>query len=120
MEDVGYSYGIAIAKNDRKLQEALQKNENIDQEIIHQYITLKDFSTKCSDKFKDEVINLLQERNLYLQNKLPNKENQNRALLVVLEYLNSLDRSETKSHMKEILANVSLLDREIITLQKII
>ena len=120
MEDFRDSYGIAIAKNDKKLQTILQGKDNNDRDIMNQYMILKDFSTKCSDTFRDDVINLLQERNAYLQNKLLNKENQNRALLVVLEYLNALDNKDSKSHMKHILTTITSLDREIATLQQVI
>ena len=120
MEDIRDSYGIAIAKNDKKLQTILRGKDNNDQEIINQYIILKDFSSKCSDSFRDDVINLLMEQNAYLQNKLRNKENQNRALLVVLDYLNTLGKQDSNSHMKDILNTISTLDREIASLQKII
>jgi len=120
MEDIRDSYGIAIAKNDKKLQTILRGKDNNDQEIINQYIILKDFSSKCSDSFRDDVINLLMEQNAYLQNKLRNKENQNRALLVVLDYLNTLGKQDSNSHMKDILNTISTLDREIASLQQII
>jgi hypothetical protein len=115
------SYGVSVAKYDMKIKKLLQDIANDEEIKIKQYIDLKEFLPKCSERYKKDIILLLDERKLYLQYKIQDKERQIEALLKVLDYLNTLEKNkQCKTHIQEILDKITELQNEITMLRTII
>ena len=107
------SLGGTVAKEDNTIKEAIKRMIDLEDNIIKQYQKLKEFQPTCNDSLRTDFEKILEEHRLFLEYKLIAKEKQNNALLVLLEYLNTLDKKEKKMHIDETLVKMKSLDNEI-------
>jgi hypothetical protein len=118
---MAHSFGGSIAKYDIEIKDILRRNADNEQNYIDQYIVLKEFMPKSGKSYKKDLLQILEQRNLELKYKLQIKERQNEALLVVLEYLNTLVKNKhCKLTIQEIVDKITLLENEIKMLRNII
>lgn len=117
---MAFSFGGSIAKYDKDIDKILEENTNIERTAIEQYKTLKQFIPQRDSSYKNNLLKLLEQRNLDLKNKLEIKEKQNEALLTVLEYLNTLEKKQCKLNIQELIDKIILLENEIAVLRNII
>ena len=115
------SFGATVASYDMKIKKKLDEITSSEDNIIKQYKILKEFLPKCSESYKKDLILILDERKLYLQYRLQDRERQNDALMKVLDYLNPLEKkTHCKLHIQEIFNKTTLLQNEITMLRSII
>ena len=107
------SLGGTVAKEDNTIKEALKKMIDLEDNIITQYQKLKEIEPTCNESLRTDFEKILEEHRLFLEYKLVAKEKQNDALLVLLDYLNTLDKKEKKMHINETLVKMESLENEI-------
>ena len=107
------SLGGTVAKEDNTIKEALKRMIDLEDNVLNQYQKLKEIEPTCNDSLRTDFEKLLEEHRLFLEYKLIAKEKQNDALLVLLEYLNTLDKKEKNMHIDETLVKMKSLDNEI-------
>jgi polyhydroxyalkanoate synthesis regulator phasin len=115
------SFGGSIAKYDMEITKILQETADNEKNNITNYIALKEFTQQGGKKYNKELLQILESRNLELKYKLENKERQNEALLIILEYLNTLEKNKyCRLNIQETVNKIVFLENEIKMLRNII
>jgi hypothetical protein len=112
--------GENIANYDNKIKELTTYIANNKKAVINEYNELKQILPNCNESKRKTLEKFLHTRKKEFEHILTLRNEQNEALLKLLEYLNSLEKKEKKLHIQQTLDKMKKIDNEITILNNLI
>lgn len=112
--------GEEVAYEDEVIKRVLRNVKKKENDLLKEYNDLNRFKENNFEDFLPYIEDELEQRKNFLLYKKASKEEQHKALLKLLEYLNLIESKNKELETEKILLKLSLIEKELIPYKQIL